>query len=74
MTLAPNGPMLYMHQKYNRYWFAGGKCYRAISIAGIWRLCIEDGPDRWRYVNKIEYQTPSEAFEEAETLKRLATA
>jgi hypothetical protein len=57
--------------QYNYYWHAGGKCYRAVSVAGQWRLCFESKPDYWHFVNDVEYSTPSEAFEEAERLKAI---
>ncbi len=51
-----------MKHKYNAYWYVGGVCYRAVSISGLWRLCIETKPDRWEFVNDLEYRNASEAF------------
>lgn len=46
-----------------------GANFRAISIAGSWRLCKENPKKpgyEWHFVNNVEYRNGQEAIQECE--------
>lgn len=51
--------------QYNAYCIGeNGKMYRAVAIAGKWRLCVYSGlrRDEWLFVDSAEYSTQEEAL------------